>query len=212
VNNSPLKITANLFEAMRRLRDKEENRTLWIDAVCINQRDMAERSQQVLYMGKIFSTVCQVAIWLGKEEYVSTSGLALSPRELKQLNTNQVRAVAGMIFDGNWWYKSWTVQEFLNARSPVFVCGSLTLSWVEVTHILELFVLHHNENYNHIYNFVQSKNSHKDDMLRILMIDLDIPEPLIPKIRYLPFLVSQKIALRSRRTTQRLFGRVLQML
>ena len=62
VNDCPPKIMANLSDAICRLRDKEGKRTIWIDAVCINQRETAERSRQVLYMRKIYSTVRQVVI------------------------------------------------------------------------------------------------------------------------------------------------------
>jgi Heterokaryon incompatibility protein (HET) len=64
VNDCPLKVVANLLDAIRHLRGKEGKRAVWIDAVCINQRDMAERGRQVLYMGKIYSTVRQVVIWV----------------------------------------------------------------------------------------------------------------------------------------------------
>jgi len=39
---------------------------LWIDAICINQESIAERSQQVPIMGDIYKTAQRVFIWLGK--------------------------------------------------------------------------------------------------------------------------------------------------
>jgi hypothetical protein len=39
VKNSQLKVTANLFQALRHLRDKETTRTLWIDAIWVNHED-----------------------------------------------------------------------------------------------------------------------------------------------------------------------------
>ncbi|KAF2633252.1 hypothetical protein BU25DRAFT_328277, partial [Macroventuria anomochaeta] len=38
---------------------------LWIDAICINREDLAERSQQVVNMGHICSKAGQVRVWLG---------------------------------------------------------------------------------------------------------------------------------------------------
>jgi hypothetical protein len=168
VNDGPLNITENLFEAIRHLRHKKTKRTIWIDAVCINQRDMAERSQQVLYMGKIFSTVHWVVIWLGKEENSDVPILAGGAVRLK---TTQEPAVAARLFESNWWYRSWTVQEFLNAQNPVFVCGSMILDWDNIRDLLEGHC--RGKTYDHIYNFVRSKNSHKHDSstLQTLMID-----------------------------------------
>jgi len=38
---------------------------LWIDAMCINQDDLAERSSQVELMGDIYSRANKVIVWLG---------------------------------------------------------------------------------------------------------------------------------------------------
>lgn len=66
--NSLVKVTQNLYEALRHLRDKKEKRALWVDALCINQQDVKERSSQVLLMGRIYSAVRRVVIWLGTEQ------------------------------------------------------------------------------------------------------------------------------------------------
>jgi Heterokaryon incompatibility protein (HET) len=43
-NGAILHITSNLGAALRTLRREEEQRTLWIDQICINQADLKERS------------------------------------------------------------------------------------------------------------------------------------------------------------------------
>lgn len=40
-------------------------RPMWIDAVCINQSDLDEKSQQVRQMGQIYSQAARVIMWLG---------------------------------------------------------------------------------------------------------------------------------------------------
>lgn len=61
-----LPVTDNLFAALEGLRCRiGRNRWLWVDAVCINQSDLSERSSQVSMMGKIYSTAERVNIWLG---------------------------------------------------------------------------------------------------------------------------------------------------
>ncbi|KAH8588367.1 heterokaryon incompatibility protein-domain-containing protein, partial [Bisporella sp. PMI_857] len=42
-------------------------RPLWADAVCINQEDLIEKSDQVQNMGDLFGHAWNTIIWLGKE-------------------------------------------------------------------------------------------------------------------------------------------------
>lgn len=71
-----LRVSQNLEEALRHLRYRDRSRTLWVDAVCINQSDLTERSQQVLLMGDIYRMAHRVVVWLGPEADDSTYGLA----------------------------------------------------------------------------------------------------------------------------------------
>lgn len=41
---------------------------MWIDAICINQTDAAERSAQVAIMSEIYSTAKDIFVWLGVED------------------------------------------------------------------------------------------------------------------------------------------------
>ncbi|KAI1147293.1 heterokaryon incompatibility protein-domain-containing protein [Nemania diffusa] len=43
-------------------------RRLWVDAVCINQEDLPERTSQIELMGRIFAGARRVLAWLGWEE------------------------------------------------------------------------------------------------------------------------------------------------
>ena len=54
----------NLFAALQTIRDAERPRMIWVDALCINQNDVEERSQQVRRMGTIFESAFRVLIWL----------------------------------------------------------------------------------------------------------------------------------------------------
>ncbi|EGS17431.1 uncharacterized protein CTHT_0067570 [Thermochaetoides thermophila DSM 1495] len=44
---------------------------LWIDALCINQRDLEERSNQVLLMGELYREAALVMSWLGEDSRMS---------------------------------------------------------------------------------------------------------------------------------------------
>jgi hypothetical protein len=65
VNSCELQVTTNLSAALRRLRKDRETRVIWIDAICINQKSVQERNEQVSLMGEIYEETKEVIIWLG---------------------------------------------------------------------------------------------------------------------------------------------------
>ena len=64
LNSHTKPVTHNLFVAMRRLR-WHGVRTIWIDALCINQADNDEKSAQVSRMAQTYANAFRVIIWLG---------------------------------------------------------------------------------------------------------------------------------------------------
>jgi hypothetical protein len=67
LNGLPRTVTRNLATALRHLRDPHEFLWIWVDALCINQADLAERGQQVSQMGDIYRQAERVLVWLGPE-------------------------------------------------------------------------------------------------------------------------------------------------
>ncbi|KAI0469913.1 heterokaryon incompatibility protein-domain-containing protein [Xylariaceae sp. FL0804] len=67
LNSCKTPVTRNLEDALRALRDPRKPRILWVDAVCINQRDHQEKASQIRLMAKIYSLARQVVVWVGKE-------------------------------------------------------------------------------------------------------------------------------------------------
>jgi Heterokaryon incompatibility protein (HET) len=62
---SVFNVTTNLEIALRYIRFGSTHRTLWIDALCINQRDIPERNYQVAMMRDIFLRAAKVLAWTG---------------------------------------------------------------------------------------------------------------------------------------------------
>jgi hypothetical protein len=65
IDGCDLPVGENLYAALSHLRDRSIERTIWIDAICINQRDSEEKGQQVQSMAKIYSKASRVIVWLG---------------------------------------------------------------------------------------------------------------------------------------------------
>lgn len=78
-------VTINLQQALSALRSATESRRFWIDAICINQDDLEERSFQVGLMGQIYRRSKETFVWLGL-----SSGYTVETFEfLKSLPTNR---------------------------------------------------------------------------------------------------------------------------
>lgn len=62
-------VTASLHSALLQFRNGNPNpgyaRTLWADAICINQKDAAEKTVQVQLMADIYQHAQRVLVWLG---------------------------------------------------------------------------------------------------------------------------------------------------
>lgn len=67
VDGQNFNITQNLFDCLRRLREKSTAPLgLWIDALCIDQLNLQERNAQVARMAKIYLHAEKVIAWLGE--------------------------------------------------------------------------------------------------------------------------------------------------
>ena len=66
IDEHELRITYNLHTSLRHLRYPDRVRTLWIDAICINQQDLTEKGPQVALMGRIYRQADTVLCWLGE--------------------------------------------------------------------------------------------------------------------------------------------------
>lgn len=68
VDGEILPVTWNLYKCLRDLRHAGVDGWLWIDAICINQSDDAEKSRQVQQMRQIYERSLHVMAWVGCDE------------------------------------------------------------------------------------------------------------------------------------------------
>jgi hypothetical protein len=76
-NEAPLPVTEKLFDCLYQLREGGIDKYLWIDAICINQADTAERNAQVQRMGDTYANARIVFIWLGKADANTEEAISL---------------------------------------------------------------------------------------------------------------------------------------
>lgn len=70
-------VTETLEKCLKRLRDSNKERRIWVDNLCINQLDHDEKSDQVGIMGSIYRQAEQVCIWLGTSTLDTKSAFSL---------------------------------------------------------------------------------------------------------------------------------------
>ena len=207
LNNGPFKVTHSLYVALQHLKRKKSMterqykqpfRRLWIDALCINQDDLDERTSQVQLMWSIFGKAWKILAWLGEESEDSKLGMQMActlathyrlrtrnriqnmitppPKDTPEPGTFEWIKYANMarpdaparlpgvdyskefqdsfapfrnlipllsheadpedwtafqnLFNRNWWYRIWIVQEASAGGERMLVgCGSVWLEW-----------------------------------------------------------------------------------
>jgi hypothetical protein len=168
-NGHSFLVTENLFDALENLSRASQVHYLWIDAISINQTDLAERSQQVLLMGDIYSTAKEVLVWLGKQNasfldfyWVHTEFMKILEATLEAHGPEHLctSSMAEFIFrqglpmdviaqkllayeqfldDNRWFARAWIVQEVANARHIRVLCGETEVDWMSMITMARIF-------------------------------------------------------------------------
>jgi Heterokaryon incompatibility protein (HET) len=85
--------TTNLVAALEILpggsgKEGAEDYNYWIDAICINQEDIHERSDQVHMMGDIFKNATVVVAWIGPEMEGSTEAIQVMKYLVEEIESS----------------------------------------------------------------------------------------------------------------------------
>ncbi|KAH8651188.1 heterokaryon incompatibility protein-domain-containing protein [Xylariales sp. PMI_506] len=137
-NNSDIAITLNLADALLRLRDPDSPKLLWVDSICINQRNVMERIQQVLIMRNIYERAKRVAVFLGPLDKDGAILSSLLPRLASEIAQSDGRSpklgrfefwALMNVLNQPWWNRIWVVQEVLVGREVVVWVGKECVPW-----------------------------------------------------------------------------------
>lgn len=131
-------ITWNCYNALRCIRPRRQSLVIWVDMICINQNDTAERNHQVHLMAAIYEKAVQVYIYLGERDDASDlifDFLAKKKKKTTVSNDDKYSLVSSR--DGvrdffhkrRWFGRVWVIQEVAMARSAVVFCGQKSLHW-----------------------------------------------------------------------------------
>ncbi|KAI0100617.1 heterokaryon incompatibility protein-domain-containing protein [Nemania sp. FL0031] len=135
ISNLNIPVAVSLFGALDAVRRTDSDVLIWVDALCIDQQNRDERSEQVQLMTQIYAKAENVAIWLGP----STDSSELAIEFLQEIfsardddskkitallsSSNRLRAVASL-FQRDYWKRLWVTQEVFNAGAITVYCGN----------------------------------------------------------------------------------------
>lgn len=160
-NGCLLNVTQNLYDFLKRAKRGRSESCLgpedkiWIDAICINQSSLGERSAQVRLMGDIYRAAKAVIVWLGEGGQKETQCavellrcISATPTEklngLKQIQIHDpcISEVLGecggstehwrslkQMFSRAWFSRIWIIQEIAFAENIEVLYGSHSLLW-----------------------------------------------------------------------------------
>lgn len=112
------------------------NRTFWVDAICINQDDVAERNVQVQQMWRVYSQAVCVLAWLGQPTDRLSVTFAVA-QSLDELDPETFEECVPLVCDGldscGYFDRVWIVPEILGGENIWLMCGSMLLDWRETS-------------------------------------------------------------------------------
>jgi hypothetical protein len=129
----------------------------WVDAICINQQDLIEKSAQVPLMKDIYRGAKYVFSWLGPEadgsmevlsslrtmseeiaklspdsdrfEWLRKYSMLWGPESAQAKDKSTVWESIDRLWDRPYWKRTWIFQEIVLAKNVLLMCGKATLPW-----------------------------------------------------------------------------------
>jgi hypothetical protein len=169
INEQHIEITKNLYDALRHIRSETETVVTWADALCINQSDVDEKSQQVALMTEVYRQCSKVHIWLGLPEPGSLTGNPFEfldyfaqgkhfydfPGFYRDKSTghltwkesevcNNILNDFLQVVKSPWWIRAWTAQECLLPKDTVLMLGTWTTTWDYILKAIDMKNSHGN--------------------------------------------------------------------
>ncbi|KAI0415991.1 heterokaryon incompatibility protein-domain-containing protein [Xylaria grammica] len=148
VDLQPFTVTKNLLEILRGLRHLETPRSIWIDAICINQCNYEERNRQVRLMRDIYSQARNTVLYLTEGDInehftplpknfggitIDQFDLTSILHEFQQYSIDppwcerqlalyvMLLRYTKHIRSHSWWERIWTLQEGALPKSPPII-------------------------------------------------------------------------------------------
>ncbi|KAI0163271.1 heterokaryon incompatibility protein-domain-containing protein [Pestalotiopsis sp. NC0098] len=161
VKDQSLRITKNLELVLRDLRLVDQDRLLWVDGLCIDQKNDREKTHQVRQMRDIYQRAESVLFYLGHskepQHILHNTMLAIQEQQnlepgttfalvwdevrnkLAQQYTNfetRIRNSVESTLEAPWFRRVWIIQEVANARRASIYSGGASFRVAGFVHLV----------------------------------------------------------------------------
>ena len=127
LHGKPFEVTRALWIAVQYLRLENWPRIIWVDAICINQEDIAEREQHVCRMAEVYKNALRGLLWMDIPSRAIQHILPLLRRDYPEDENSAVDFALTLINEADAvtlkeynilctdsvWRRSWIVQELI---------------------------------------------------------------------------------------------------
>jgi hypothetical protein len=151
--SGPFYIRNNLNAALLRLRDPYDDVNVWVDALCINHENNAEKAAQVSRTHEIYGQAENVYIWLGvgKESTTETFCFLREILDLPSFDalladpipTARKWALIVDLMRNRLFGRRWILQEIAFSRNACVLWGDEELEWSSFADAIGLFMAHY---------------------------------------------------------------------
>ena len=156
VGCSQLRVTKSVYSIVSSMTPLRGTCLLWVDFICINQKDNAEKSSQVRMMREIYSRAAQVLVFLssGRMDPQSCTMakqhlemLAAQSRrgernfsnfygEINEFSQSVTRSPGwtelGKLLNHPYWSRVWIIQEVAVAKTLKVIYGQVEMQWEDL--------------------------------------------------------------------------------
>ena len=141
-------VRPNLYQALEQLRSKKRDIVLWVDALCINQENEIEKTEQVKKMARIYSRAHRVLVWLGHGNQKCEKAMDFLHDILN------LQSFDAMVKDENspiqwdalvqlmrcdWFSRRWVVQELALAKNATLHYNKKEIKWKDFASAIAKF-------------------------------------------------------------------------
>lgn len=141
---------------------------IWIDALCINQEDVGERTSQVAMMDLIYQRAIYTTVWLGEENHHTKAALrtikklaAVEHEKILQsdiipfnqqdpavyerggvsyISLDDWKSLAAFLLR-RWFRRSWVIQEVVLSQEIIALCGTQEVLFQELGKVANLIMV-----------------------------------------------------------------------
>lgn len=153
VNGNRYQVGWNLYQVLEHIAKKlyeqdakwEARNRWWIDAICIDQNNDAEKEAQLRIMRHIYASAAEVIAWVGPGNPNTNPTMRvlqsieqetfLSIFKSKPYERSRIFHTLEDLFNRPYWTRVWILQELAVSRNTRLVCGEGELDWMQLVRI-----------------------------------------------------------------------------